>query len=184
MKEHDDDDPDVCATVGCDRPPALTYLGRPRCQECYQDDVADCDETSNETPNHEETEMAKSKKKTTRKSAKKTTKTVKAPKADKASKQQPTAPQAKAAPKPAPADKPKRFSALDAAAQVLQKADMPMTSKALIAAMAEQKLWSSPNGKTPHATLYAAMLREISAKGAKSRFRKADRGLFEFAGGK
>ena len=178
MKEHDTHNPDVCATVGCDRSAALTYLGRPRCQPCYQDDVADGDESSNETPNHQEIEMAKSKKKTTRKSAKKTTKTVEARKADKASKQQPTATQAKAAPKPAAADKPKRISALDAAAQVLQKAGKSMTSKALISAMAEQKLWSSPNGKTPHATLYAAMLREISAKGAKARFKKVDRGLF------
>ena len=81
--------------------------------------------------------------------------------------------------------KPKRVSALDAAAQVLRKAAKPMTSKALIAAMAEQGLWSSPNGKTPHATLYAAMLREIGAKGAAARFKKVDRGQFAFnAGGK
>ena len=71
-------DPDVCVTAGCDRPAALTYLGRPRCQECYEDDVADGDETV-ETPNHEETEMAKSKK-SARKSAKKVTTTPKAQK--------------------------------------------------------------------------------------------------------
>ena len=47
------------------------------------------------------------------------------------------------------------------------------------AAMAEQGLWSSPAGKTPHATLYAAMLREITAKGKEARFTKVDRGLFE-----
>ena len=35
------------------------------------------------------------------------------------------------------------------------------------------------SGKTPHATLYAAMLREIAKKGDAARFRKADRGLFE-----
>ena len=80
--------------------------------------------------------------------------------------------------------KPKRVSAIDAAAQVLKTAGEPMTSKALIAAMAEQKLWSSPRGKTPHATLYAAMLREISAKGGKARFKKVDRGLFAYAGSK
>ncbi len=182
VAEANADDPDVCATVGCDRPAALTYLGRPRCQPCYQDDVAADDETSNESPNHEGTEMAETKKKTTPKSAKKTTKTVKARKVGKASQQQPTPTQAKAAPKPAPAAKPKRVSALDAAAQVLQKADTPMSSKALIAAMAERNLWKSPAGKTPHATLYAAVLREISAKGAQARFRKADRGLFEYAG--
>ncbi len=54
-----------------------------------------------------------------------------------------------------------------------------------IAAMAEQKLWTSPNGKTPHAALSAAMLREIGSKAGKSRFKKVDRGPFAFnAGGK
>ncbi len=86
--------------------------------------------------------------------------------------------------KPTKDAKPKRISALDAAAQVLQKAGEPMTSKALIAAMAERKLWTSPNGKTPHATLYAAMLREISAKGGKAPFKKTGRGLFAYAAGK
>jgi hypothetical protein len=81
--------------------------------------------------------------------------------------------------------KPKRVSALDAAAQVLAKAGKPMRSHELIAAMAEQGLWKSPGGKTPHATLYAAMMREARDKGAASRFSKVDRGLFAFnkAGG-
>jgi hypothetical protein len=170
-------DPDVCATVRCDQPAALTYLGRPRCQECYEDDVADGDESRNETPNHEETEMAKAKKKT-RKSAKKAT--TKTPKAGKA-KQQPKATTPKAARKPAAADKPKRVSALDAAAEVLRKAGRPMRSQEMIAAMAEQGLWESPAGKTPHATLYAAILREIGAKGSEARFRKVDRGQFAYA---
>ena len=73
---------------------------------------------------------------------------------------------------------PKRHSALDAAAQVLSKAEKPMGAQELIGAMAEQGLWSSPAGKTPHATLYAAMMREIGAKGKDARFRKVDRGLF------
>ncbi len=80
--------------------------------------------------------------------------------------------------------KPKRVSALDAAAQVLAKAEKPMRAQELIAAMAEQNLWKSPAGKTPHATLYAAMLREIGAKGDAARFKKVDRGLFAHAGGK
>ena len=75
--------------------------------------------------------------------------------------------------------KPKRVSALDAAAQVLAKAEKPMRAQELIAAMAEQGLWKSPAGKTPSATLYAAMMRESRDKGAASRFRKVDRGLFE-----
>ena len=53
-----------------------------------------------------------------------------------------------------------------------------MRAQELIAAMAEQGLWSSPAGKTPHATLYAAMMREGYDKGTASRFRKVDRGLF------
>lgn len=78
--------------------------------------------------------------------------------------------------------KPKRVSALDAAAQVLAKADKPMRAQELIAAMAEGGLWKSPGGATPHATLYAAMLREISAKGKEARFTKVERGLFAFSG--
>ena len=74
--------------------------------------------------------------------------------------------------------KPKRVSALDAAAQVLAKSAQPMGAKALIAAMAEQGLWSSPAGKTPHATLYAAIHREIASQGNEARFEKVDRGLF------
>ena len=81
--------------------------------------------------------------------------------------------------KPAGEQKPKRVSALAAAAQVLAKAGKPMRAQELIAAMAEQGLWSSPAGKTPHATLYAAILREIAAKGDAARFKKVDRGVFE-----
>ncbi len=55
-----------------------------------------------------------------------------------------------------------------------------MRAQELIAAMAEQGLWKSPTGKTPHATLYAAMMREARDKGAASRFRKTDRGQFAF----
>ena len=84
--------------------------------------------------------------------------------------------------KAAGGQKPKRVSALDAAAQVLAKIGRPMQAKELIAAMAEQGLWSSPAGKTPHATLYAAMMRESRDKGTASRFRKVDRGQFEING--
>ena len=105
-----------------------------------------------------------------------------AAKGKKGAKPTPKPPKAKAPKQVKPAKEPKtktkKVSALDAAAQVLAKSDKPMTSKALIDAMAEQKLWSSPGGKTPEATLYAAMLREITAKGKESRFKKVDRGLF------
>jgi hypothetical protein len=84
---------------------------------------------------------------------------------------QPKAAKAKAA-------KPKKTSALDAAAQILAGAAAPMGAKELIAEMSKRKLWSSPDGKTPAATLYAAMIREIAAKGKDSRFTKVDRGMF------
>lgn len=83
------------------------------------------------------------------------------------------------APKVARATKPKRVSALDAAAQVIAGASKPMRARDLIEQMEAKGLWKSPGGKTPEATLYAAIIREIAAKGAKARFRKYARGLFE-----
>ncbi len=76
--------------------------------------------------------------------------------------------------------KPKRMGALEAAAEVLKEAGKPMRATQLIVAMAERGLWESPAGSTPHATLYAAMLREARDKGPAARFKKVDRGLFAF----
>jgi short subunit dehydrogenase-like uncharacterized protein len=70
------------------------------------------------------------------------------------------------------------MSALDAAAQVLAKSLKPMRTSDMIAQMEAKGLWTSPGGKTPAATLYAAIVREIAAKGKESRFKKHDRGLF------
>jgi hypothetical protein len=75
--------------------------------------------------------------------------------------------------------KEKKLSALDAAAKVLGETGQPMTSGELIEAMSKKGYWSSPNGQTPEATLYAAMIREIAKKGKDSRFAKAERGKFE-----
>jgi len=72
----------------------------------------------------------------------------------------------------------KKLSALSAAAKVLTTAKAPMNCQELIEAMAKKKLWTSPGGKTPHATLYSAIMREISVKGKESRFKKAERGKF------
>ena len=80
------------------------------------------------------------------------------------------------------APQPKRVSALDAAAQVLRKAGEAMNCSALITAMAEQRLWKSPGGQTPEATLYSAVLREITTKGKNARFKKVDRGQFAATG--
>jgi len=72
----------------------------------------------------------------------------------------------------------KKLSALDAAAKVLGEATEPMASKEMIEAMTTKGYWTSPGGKTPHATLYAAIIREINTKGADARFVKTDRGRF------
>ena len=45
-------------------------------------------------------------------------------------------------------------------------------------AMAAKSLWTSPGGKTPHATLYSALIREIATKGKEARFVKTERGKF------
>src|SRR5262245_1027522 len=50
--------------------------------------------------------------------------------------------------------KEKKVSAIDAAAQVLSGAKEPMNCKEMIEAMTKRALWTSPGGKTPHATLY------------------------------
>lgn len=81
---------------------------------------------------------------------------------------------AKAKPEP----KEKRLSALDAAAQVLGESSEPLSTKQMVEAMSAKGYWTSPGGKTPHATLYSAILREINAKGAESRFVKSERGKF------
>ncbi len=87
---------------------------------------------------------------------------------------QPKAKKAKKAKTP----KPKKVSALDAAAKVLGETGEPMNCPKLIETMAAKGYWKSPNGQTPHATLYAAILREITTKGKESRFKKTDRGMF------
>ena len=80
--------------------------------------------------------------------------------------------------KKAKAPKEKKLSAIDAAAQVLASSKEPMNAKEMIEAMTAKSLWTSPGGKTPHATLYSAIIREIATKGKESRFVKKDRGQF------
>ena len=98
------------------------------------------------------------------------------PNARKALRRTKAAPAKKA--RPAGDDKSKKLSALDAAAQVLAASKAPMNAKQMVDAMAVKGLWTSPGGKTPHATLYSAILREIGAKGKEARFKKSDRGHF------
>ena len=77
-------------------------------------------------------------------------------------------------------DKPaaKRLSAIDAAAKVLAESKEPLNAKQMIERMAAKGYWKSPGGKTPHATLYAAIIRQIQADGKEARFQKTGRGLF------
>jgi len=77
--------------------------------------------------------------------------------------------------------KPKRVSGLDLAAKVLAEAGEPLNAKT-IAERAIAAGWKT-SGKTPEATLYAAIIREIAKKGKDARFVKHDRGLFAAAKG-
>ncbi len=74
--------------------------------------------------------------------------------------------------------KPKKPGALDGAVKVLAEADEPLSCRELIERMASKGYWKSPAGKTPSATLYSAILRELKTKGSEARFKKVDRGRF------
>ena len=87
----------------------------------------------------------------------------------------------KTAATPSAAAESKRLSALDAAAKVLAETGQPMRCTELIAVMAAKGYWSSPGGKTPASTLYAALLRELKTKKDQARFRKTERGKFGLA---
>jgi len=71
-----------------------------------------------------------------------------------------------------------RMSGLDAAAKVLADAGKPMNTKEIVQTMLAKGLWKT-GGKTPAATIYAAIIGEIAAKGKDARFRKTGRGQFE-----
>lgn len=70
-----------------------------------------------------------------------------------------------------------RMGILEAAAKVLAEAGGPLGCKPMVETMLAKKYWTT-NGKTPVATLYSAILREIQTKGKESRFKKTDRGRF------
>jgi hypothetical protein len=65
------------------------------------------------------------------------------------------------------APKAKKISALDAAAKILAEEGRPLSCKEMIRAMAAKGYWTSPGGRTPEATLYSALLRELATKGTK-----------------
>jgi len=125
---------------------------------------------------------------TTKKAAPKKAAPKKAPRANagaarakSAAKSKTTKPTTTKPAKASKAAKPKRVSLLDAAATVLASAKKPMTAKAIVEQVTSKGMWTSGKGKTPHATLYAAMIREIAKKQTDARFKKVDRGLFTAA---
>jgi hypothetical protein len=63
---------------------------------------------------------------------------------------------------------------------VLEEAGQPMNCQELIKAMAAKGFWTSPAGRTPAATLYSAILRELKTKGSQARFQKTSRGHFVY----
>ena len=75
----------------------------------------------------------------------------------------------------------RKLSGLDLAAQVLAESKEPLNAKT-IAERAIAAGWKT-SGKTPHATIYAAIIREIQNKGNASRFEKVDRGQFQLRKG-
>ncbi|MGO8702196.1 MAG: winged helix-turn-helix domain-containing protein [Candidatus Brocadiia bacterium] len=79
--------------------------------------------------------------------------------------------------KGAPRGEEKRLGLVDAAIQVMQETGEPMNCRDVVKAVLEQKLWTT-DGKTPAATLYAAILREVQKKGTDARFKKVERGQF------
>jgi hypothetical protein len=87
-----------------------------------------------------------------------------------------------ATPRPAKSSSAKKLSALDAAALVLRESGQPMSCPELIAQMAAKGYWTSPKGKTPASTLYAALAREAKLKGKESRFEKTGPGRFAYRG--
>jgi len=79
-------------------------------------------------------------------------------------------------------DKPKKLSAIDAAAKVLGETGEAMNCQEMIKAMADKGYWTSPGGKTPAGTLYSSILRELQTKGKDARFKKTERGKFKAVG--
>ncbi len=130
----------------------------------------------NRTSDDEGTRTMAAKKTTTKKSTTKRAAPKKA--ASKKAATKPAGSKQTAAKKAAPNQGDKKMSALDAAAKVLSESKEPLRTKEMIERMAAKGYWKSPGGRTPAATLFAAMTREINTKGKSARFKKVGRGLF------
>lgn len=73
--------------------------------------------------------------------------------------------------------KKERPSLLNLAAKVLAEAGEPLGCQQMVERVLATRLWQT-EGKTPSATLYSAILREVTTRGEMSRFRKVDKGKF------
>jgi len=73
--------------------------------------------------------------------------------------------------------KQERPSLLNLAAKVLAEASEPLNCKEIVEKVLATGLWQT-KGRTPHATLFSAILRECKTKGEQARFRKIDKGRF------
>lgn len=74
----------------------------------------------------------------------------------------------------------KNMSQIEAAIKILAVRKKPMSCQEMVDAMVAKRLWKSPGGKTPHATLYASILRDLK-KGKDARFKKVAPGKFTLA---
>ncbi|MDA3960246.1 MAG: winged helix-turn-helix domain-containing protein [Planctomycetota bacterium] len=79
----------------------------------------------------------------------------------------------KAKPKPS-------LTLLDATIQLLEEATEPLSCAQITEAIIAKGWWQT-QGRTPAATLYAAIIREIRNKGDRARFMKTGRGRFALA---
>jgi len=61
----------------------------------------------------------------------------------------------------------------NSAVPFLQRFEKPMQCGAIVEQALAKGYWHT-KGATPGATLYAAVIREVAAKGAKARFRRAE----------
>src|SRR5262245_1686296 len=75
-----------------------------------------------------------------------------------------------------------KMNCIERGAKVLVEKGEPMNCKEMIEAMGAKGYWTTPGGKTPWATLYSSIAREIRDKGKECRFKKADRGKFASTG--
>jgi hypothetical protein len=74
--------------------------------------------------------------------------------------------------------KPERHSLLSLAAKVLAESAEPLNCQQMVEKVLATGLWQT-KGRTPAATLYSAILRQIQTKGEQAQFRKVERGKFE-----